>query len=162
MEDFQLKVTIPSDEDGCVLFRCPHCGELFKVSVESCEDDSVLDIHCPLCGVTADNFLTQDVIDLALAKTANVFMPELEKLLKKELGGTGNNLVSFDVKMEHDEEPEIPIHQVIEALQKVTCKDCGRISKVSPALAMSSYTCPYCGIGQFNGFREDRVAKAAL
>jgi len=46
----------------------------------------------------------------------------------------------------------IPIRQAIEALQKVTCKDCKRISKVSPALAMSLYTCPYCGIGQFNGF----------
>lgn len=152
MKDLQLKVTIPSDEDGCVLFRCPHCGELFKVSAESYEDDSVLDIHCPLCGITADNFLTQDVIDLALAKTANAFMSELEKLLKKELGGMGNDFISFDVKAEHDEEPEIPIRQATEALQKVTCKDCKRISKVSPALAMSSYTCPYCGIGQFNGF----------
>ena len=152
MKDLQLKVTIPSDEDGCVLFRCPHCGELFKVSAESYEDDSVLDIHCPLCGITADNFLTQDVIDLALAKTANAFMPELEKLLKKELGGMGNDFISFDVKAEHDEEPEIPIRQATEALQKVTCKDCKHISKVSPALAMSSYTCPYCGIGQFNGF----------
>ena len=104
------------------------------------------------CGVRADNFLTQDVIDLALAKAANAFMPELEKLLKKELGEVGNDFISFDVKMEHDEEPEIPIRQAIEALQKVTCKDCKRVSKVSSALAMSSYACPYCGIGQFNGF----------
>lgn len=152
MEDLQLKVTIPSDEDGCVLFCCPHCGELFKVSVESYEDDSVLDIHCPLCGISADNFLTEDAIGLALAKTTNAFMPELEKLLKKELGGMGNDFISFDVKMEHEEEPEIPIRQAVEALQKVSCKDCKRISKVSPALVMSSYTCPYCGIGQFNGF----------
>lgn len=152
MESFQLKVTIPSNEDGCILLRCPRCGELFKVAVDNYEDDSVLDIHCPLCGITAGNFLTQDVIDLALAKTANAVMPELEKELKRELGKMGNGLISFDVKMDYDEEPEKPIQQAIEALQKVTCKDCERVSKVSPALAMSSYTCPYCGIGQFNGF----------
>ena len=64
----------------------------------------------------------------------------------------GNGFISFDARMEHDEDPEAPIHQAIEAFQRVICKDCKRISKVSPALAMSSYTCPYCGIGQFNGF----------
>lgn len=151
MEDLQLRVTIPADEDGCILLRCPHCSELFKATADSCEDDSVLDFHCPLCGLTADNFLTQDVIDLALAKTANAVMPKLEKQLKRELAKTRNDLVSFDVKMDYDEEPETPIQQTVEALQKVTCKDCKRMSKVSPALAMSSYTCPYCGIGQFNG-----------
>lgn len=152
MEDLQLRVTIPADEDGCVLLRCPHCGELFKVTADSCEDDSVLGFRCPLCGLTADNFLTQDVIDLALAKTVNAVMPKLEKQLKRELAKTRNGFVSFDVKMDYDEEPETPIQQTVEALQKVTCKDCRRMSKVSPALAMSSYTCPYCGIGQFNGF----------
>ena len=79
-------------------------------------------------------------------------VPELEDLIKEELGGKGNGLVSFSVKSYNEKEPESPIRQAIEALQKVTCKDCRRISKVSPALAMSLYTCPYCGIGQFNGF----------
>ena len=78
-------------------------------------------------------------------------MPELEELLKKELGGMDNGLISFSVKTNHEKEPEIPIRQAVEALQKVTCKDCKRISKVSPALAMSSYTCPYCGIGHLVG-----------
>ena len=152
MDNLRFNISIPSDEDGCVLFQCTNCGELFKVVVDEYESDSVLDIHCPLCGLISDNFFTPDVIDLALSKTANVVVPELEELLKKELGGKGNDHVSFSVKSYNEEEPEIPIRQAIEALQKVTCKDCKRISKVSPALAMSLYTCPYCGIGQFNGF----------
>lgn len=152
MDSLQFNISTPSDEDGCVLFRCPHCGELFKVAVDEYRSDSVLDIHCPLCGLISDGFFTQDVIDLALSKTANVVMPKLEELLKKELGGMDNDLISFSVKTNHEKEPEIPIRQAVEALQKVTCKDCKRKSKVSPALAMSSYTCPYCGIGQFNGF----------
>ena len=152
MDSLRFNISIPSDEDDCVLFQCPHCGELFKVAVDEYESDSVLDIHCPLCGLISDNFFTPDVIDLALSKTANVVVPELEELLKKELGEMGNGLVSFSLKTNHEKEPEIPIRQAVEALKKVTCKDCKRISKVSPALAMSSYTCPYCGIGQFNGF----------
>lgn len=152
MEDLRLKVTVPSDEDGYVLFRCPHCGELFRIAVDYCEDDSILDIHCPLCGIAAGNFLTEDVVDLALTKATNVLMPELEKLLKKELSGTRNSFASFSVKTNHNEKIETPIRQTIEAHKKVTCRDCNRMSKVSYALAMSSYTCPYCGIGQFNGF----------
>ena len=152
MDNFRFNISIPSDEDGCVLFQCPHCGELFKVAVDEYESDSVLDIHCPLCGLISDSFFTPDVIDLALSKTANVVVTELEELLKKELGEMGNDLVSLSLKTNHEKEPEIPIRQAVEALQKVTCKDCKRISKVSPALTMSSYTCPYCGIGQFNGF----------
>ena len=156
MDNLRFNISIPSDEDGCVLFQCPNCGELFKVVVDEYESDSVLDIHCPLCGLISDNFFTPDVIDLALSKTANVVVPELEELLKKELGGKGNDHVSFSVKSYNEEEPEIPIRQAIraaiEALQIATCHDCGREAKVSPALAMSAYTCPLCGIGQFNGF----------
>lgn len=152
MDNLRFNISVPSDEDCCVLFQCPHCGELFKVAVDEYESDSVLDIHCPLCGLISDNFFTPDVIDLALSKTADVVVPELEELLKKELGEMDNGLVSFSLKTNHEKEPEIPIRQAVEALQKVTCKDCKRISKVSPALVMSSYTCPYCEIGQFNGF----------
>lgn len=152
MDNLRFNISIPSDEDGYVLFQCPHCGELFKVAVDEYESDSVLDIHCPLCGLISDNFFTPDVIDLALSKTANVVVPELEELLKKKLGEMGNGLVSLSLKTNHEKEPEIPIRQAVEALQMVTCKDCKRISKVSPALSMSLYTCPYCGIGQFNGF----------
>lgn len=152
MNDLRFNISIPSDEDGCVLFQCPRCGELFKVAVDDYESDSVIDIHCPLCGLISDSFFTQDVIDLALAKTANAVMPELEHLLKKKLGRMGNGPISFNVKTNHEKEPEIPIQQSVDALHKIVCQDCKRTSKVSPALAMSSYTCPYCGIGQFNGY----------
>ena len=58
MDNLRFNISIPSDEDGCVLFQCPNCGELFKVVVDEYESDSVLDIHCPLCGLISDNFFT--------------------------------------------------------------------------------------------------------
>ena len=118
MDNLRFNISIPSDEDGCVLFQCPNCGELFKVAVDEYESDSVLDIHCPLCGLISDSFFTPDVIALALSKTANVVVPELEDLIKEELGGKGNGLVSFSVKSYNEKEPEIPIRQAIEAFRR--------------------------------------------
>ena len=101
MDNLRFNISIPSDEDGCVLFQCPNCGELFKGAVDEYESDSVLDIHCPLCGLISDSFFTPDVIDLTLSKTANVVVTELEELLKKELSETGNDLVSLSLKTNH-------------------------------------------------------------
>lgn len=150
MEDIGFQLTIPSDEDGHVLLRCSRCGELFKVSVEEMEDDSVLDTYCPACGMTADNFLTEDVVRLALATATNRAASAVAKELDRQLSGVGGGLVSISVDMETDKEPEIPLKASIEALELVHCPDCGRASKIQPALAMSMSVCPYCGIGQFN------------
>ena len=71
---------------------------------------------------------------------------QLQAFAKKNSG----SLIRFEVKANREREPETPIRAAIEALQIATCHDCGREAKVSPALTMSAYTCPLCGIGQFN------------
>jgi hypothetical protein len=105
------------------------------------------------CGLTADSFLTDDIVDLAMAKTKNWAMSQIDAELKelsrksKHSGG----LISFDYKSSHMEELELPIMPTIDSLAPATCHDCGRTAKVSPLLTMSVYICPFCGIGQFNG-----------
>lgn len=150
MDDISFRIEIPSDEDGFVLFRCPHCGELFKVSVEGVEDDSVLAVHCPACGLTADNFLTEDVVELALAIAKNRAVAAIAKELEKQTKKHKSGFVDFKVNTKGGEEPEIPLSASVEALELATCHDCGRSSKIQPSLSMSIYTCPYCGIGQAN------------
>lgn len=152
MEDTSFRIEVPCDNDGFVLLRCPRCGELFKLKPSDIEDDEVLYIHCPSCGLASESFLTQDVIDLALAMSANWALEQISeevnrinKSLQRQKG-----LITFEVKAETNEEPELPIMPAIEALVTTICVDCGREAKVSPLLAMSSYTCPFCGIGQFN------------
>lgn len=151
MEETHFEIRIPCDDDGFILLRCPHCDELFKLTAENIESDETLDIHCPSCGLSANNFLTQDVIDLALAKTSNYAMDAITQQLQAFAKKNSSGLVRFEVKANREREPEPPIRAAIEALQIVTCHDCEREVKVSPALAMSAYTCPLCGIGQFNG-----------
>lgn len=150
MEETRFEIRISCDDDGFILLRCPHCGELFKLTAEDIDSDETLDICCPSCGLSDSNFLTQDVIDLALAKTSNYAMDAIAQQLQAFAKRNSGSLIRFEVKANREREPETPIRAAIEALQIATCHDCGREAKVSPALAMSAYTCPLCGIGQFN------------
>ena len=149
MEEMHFEIRIPCDADGFILLRCPHCGELFKLTAEDIESDETLEIYCPSCGLTADNFLTQDIIDLALAKTGNYALDAVSQQLQS-FAKKSSSLARFEIKPNHEREPEPPVRATIEALQIETCHDCGRKAKVSFSLAMSAYICPLCGIGQFN------------
>lgn len=150
MEETYFKIKIPCDDDGFILLRCPHCGELFKLTAEDIESDESLDVYCPSCGLTAENFLTQDVIDLALAKTGNFAIDAITRQLQSFAEKSGNDFIQFEVKANRERKPELPIRAAVEALQITSCHDCGRKAKISPTLIMSAYTCPLCGIGQFN------------
>ena len=68
MDDFSVSILIPTDDDGFVLLRCPKCGEYFKLFSEDMQREEVLDIHCPQCGLISENYITDDVIELAQAK----------------------------------------------------------------------------------------------
>lgn len=76
MDDFSLKLSIPTDDDGFVLLRCPKCGEFFKLPPSDIESDDVLEIHCPQCGLISENYFTDDVIELAQNKVLNHVMDD--------------------------------------------------------------------------------------
>ena len=150
LEDTSFEISIPCDDDGFVLLQCPHCGELFKLAVEDIESDGIFTIYCPSCGLAGDSFLTDDVIDLALAKSANLAFDAIAQELQSFSKRGKESLIQLKVKSSCTKEPEQPIRAAIEALQIATCQDCLSQSKISPALIMSAYTCPLCGIGQLN------------
>lgn len=94
MEETSFEIRIPCDDDGFILLQCPHCGELFKLTAEDIESDETLDIYCPSCGLSDSNFLTQDVIDLALAKTSNYAMDAIAQQF--QAFAKKNSAASFD------------------------------------------------------------------
>lgn len=71
MDNFTIKISIPTDDDGFVLLKCPKCGEYFKLPPSDIKSEDVFNIYCPLCGLISDNYLTEDVIELAQAKALN-------------------------------------------------------------------------------------------
>ncbi|GAA0631149.1 hypothetical protein [Bifidobacterium pullorum] len=70
-DDFSFTIEIPCDEDGFVLMQCPQCGEFFKLRPTDYESDDVLEVSCPACGIASENYLTEDVIELAMVVAKN-------------------------------------------------------------------------------------------
>ena len=91
-EEIVFQISIPTDEEGYVLLKCPLCGELFKLHPDDYRDDGVFKIYCPACGLVSDNYVTDDIIELGMIMAENyandLCMKELKKLEKKTKGNS--------------------------------------------------------------------------
>lgn len=70
-DKINLEISMPTDSDGFILLQCPLCGEYFKLTPDDIRADDVLQIWCPNCGLISDNFLPEEVKELALRKIKN-------------------------------------------------------------------------------------------
>lgn len=150
MSEFDFEIDIPADNDGFVPMQCPCCGESFMLRPEDIEDDSVLCIRCPMCGIVSNGYFTPDIIDLALAKAGNCALDAIHGEMKKLECKSKNAAVEFKAGKAPRHEQESRIVQSLSALLKVECEYCGRSAKVAAALRMSAYICPCCGVSNFN------------
>ena len=82
MDSIALEFFIPADDDGYILLQCGHCGEYFKLTAEDCENDDILRIVCPACGLESETYLTDDVIQLALTMADNYVMDLVNNMFK--------------------------------------------------------------------------------
>ena len=80
--DFEMSISIPTDNNGYILLQCEHCGTFFKITPDDFEDDGVLDIFCPSCGLTSEFYFTDEVLDLAMRMTENKVNEMLEDMFK--------------------------------------------------------------------------------
>ena len=69
-----FEISISPDNEGYILLQCQYCGSFFKCTAKDLNDDEILNIHCPSCGLISDSYLTEDVIELAHAKSENYVM----------------------------------------------------------------------------------------
>lgn len=70
-DEINMTISIPTDDDGYVLLQCEHCGTYFKGTPSDLEDDRVLHIFCPSCGLISENYVTEDVFELAMKMVTN-------------------------------------------------------------------------------------------
>ena len=144
-EELVFKISVPTDEEGFVLLKCPLCGELFKLHPSDYRDDSVFEVYCPSCGLVSDNYVTDDVIELGMVMIENYANDLITKELKKiERKAKGN--ISFKVSKKSRRKPEQPIMLTIEALDKKVYPCCKKEVKLKQILKMSGSYCPYCGV----------------
>lgn len=141
-----FSISIPVDEDGQVLLKCPVCGELFKVSASIFGDDSIFEIHCPHCGIVSDDYFTDDVLQLAHDIAENYANDLLMKELKKlEKSTKKNSMIKFKIKSNYKRHSEQPIMFTIENMTSVEYPCCHIAAKIKPTLRMCGGYCPYCG-----------------
>lgn len=149
MSDVKFEISIPSDNDGYCLLQCPTCGELFKVKPSDYEDDGVLELRCPACGLAGENYITEDVVELAMAMAQNyatdLIYNEFKKMERKFKGG----MISFKAGKKPKPEPENPIRAGIEALTITHFSCCKRNAKIKPLLQITGCYCPFCGVKDY-------------
>jgi len=139
-----FSISIPCDIDGFFLLRCPKCGEYFKLLPSEFQDDAVENISCPQCGLMSDSYVTQDVINLAMAKTTNMASDMLDKTFKDLERSTRNSMIKFKTTKAKKVD-EIPIRSSVEAFETIQFECCGRSAKLRSILAYCGAYCSYCG-----------------
>lgn len=93
-----FEITIPSD-DGYILLQYEHCGGFFKCIATDIEDDSILNIYCPNCGLISENYLTEDVAELAMTKSENYVINMIYNAFKDfECQNKRNSVITFKAR----------------------------------------------------------------
>lgn len=145
----EFHIEIPTDDDGYVLLQCSHCGTFFKATPSDVKADSVLEVFCPSCGLTSDNYITDDVLELAIAMVQNNAMDLMYNEFKKMESQFTKGPVTFKAGRKPEHEPENSIRSGIEALVTATFPCCNRTAKIKPMLKMTGCYCPFCGVKNF-------------
>lgn len=149
MSDVTFEIEIPSDNDGFVLLQCPSCGEFFKITPSDCDDDTMLEMFCPACGLASESYITEDVLELGMTIVQNyaneLIYSEMKKLEKQFKDG----FVTFKAGKKPKPEPENPIRAGIEALSIAHFACCAKKAKIKPLLQITGCYCPFCGVKNY-------------
>lgn len=148
-EEIHMTISIPADDDGYVLLQCEHCGTFFKATPFDIEDDGVLQIFCPSCGLISDSYATEDVIELAMKMAENVANDMIYDMFKDLERHSRGGPIQIKAGKRPEHESEAPIRSGIEALEVTAFPCCGRSAKIKPLLRMTGAYCPFCGVKSY-------------
>lgn len=149
-DEVHMTISIPTDDEGYVLLKCEHCGTFFKATPFDLKDDGVLHIFCPSYCLISDNYITDDVLELALKMAKNKALDMVYDAFKDlERNSKRNSMVRFKAGKRPHHEVEDPIRSGIEALEICTFPCCARTAKIKPLLKMAGAYCPFCGVKNY-------------
>lgn len=135
---FNIAISVPTDDYGYILLQCSYCGNFFKSTPDDIEDNRVLKLYCPSCGLNSDDYITEDVFELAAAmannKVVDMVYNEFKKMERQFKGGP----VIFKAGKRQKYESENPICSGIEALETTTFPCC------SPTIISEDINAPIC------------------
>lgn len=148
-EELHFEIQIPTDDEGFVLLKCEHCGTLFKATPSDIQDDGVLHIFCPSCGLTSEHYITEDVLNLAMNMMTNKVNDMIFDMFKDLERKSRNSFLKVKAGKKPKHENEDPIRSGIEALGLCFFPCCQRSAKIKPLLKMTGAYCPFCGVKNY-------------
>lgn len=93
-----MSISIPTDDEGYVLLKCEHCGNFFKGTPDDLQDDGVLHVFCPSCGLISDSYITDDILELAIKVATNYANDIIYDAFKDlERHNRKNSMIKFKV-----------------------------------------------------------------
>lgn len=126
MDDFALTIEIPPDSDGFIPMGMPSLRRAVWATAEDIEDDEVLEIRCPHCGITSESYVTPEIIELAEKKLANLALGLIHDEMKKLERTTKGKAIEVKVGRKLYEEAEPILAAEVNSLQEAQCDNCGR------------------------------------
>lgn len=141
-----LSISIPTDNDGYVLLQCSLCGEYFKVSALNINNDELINLWCPYCGLNGKQYAPSEAIEdaqkIAFNELNEMLFESFKELEKKS---RNNKIMTF--KCGKKPVPEIisPIKVRINNLEEKQYKCCGTNAKIKPTSKFCGSYCPRCG-----------------
>ncbi|WP_349392111.1 TFIIB-type zinc ribbon-containing protein [Clostridium perfringens] len=136
---------IPTDSDGFVSLQCPFCNERFKLTANFINEIDIDELYCPYCGLqhSFENFLTDEVIELAKAKMKNMAMDFISKNVKSLKDSCSNAFFEITIDTDFDtvNEPEVIEN---DDMYKKPLSCCNFDVKLNENI--DSCYCPKCGV----------------
>lgn len=150
MTDMSFEISIPCDDDGYLMLTCPACSEDFKVLGDDFQDDAVLELYCPYCGLSAstNDYLPKDVMEAAYREAENQAMKMIEKSLgkmTKEINKSGFMKAEVKSKFKENAKKELIAEN---NMKPIKLKCCEKEIRIQDSIPHSVFYCCYCGVNE--------------
>jgi DNA-directed RNA polymerase subunit RPC12/RpoP len=137
-----------SDIEGFSSFNCSLCGEDFKLKTDEEQEDDVLELFCPNCGIPSplSSYYTADIIEHAETIVMNEAMNMLNDLFKglERTSRKSKNITFKRGKPLPTKQPRILFEN--DDLEQIEFLCCTRKAKLSLLSKTIKPFCPYCGV----------------
>ncbi|MEU9283815.1 hypothetical protein AB0D57_03605 [Streptomyces sp. NPDC048275] len=147
-ESFEMRVSIPSDDNGFFGRQCPECSLIFRMDAQQYEalpDD--LTLWCVYCGHYAEHseFMTEQQRDRIMQAAGDFAMQMVSQELDKMFGGLARSSHSDCVSFSYESRPFYPRPLPgIDEERLVRVRTCGGCQNNYAVFGEHRY-CPVCG-----------------
>lgn len=144
----EFNISKQSDNDGYSSFQCSLCQEEFKLDSGEVQEDDVIELFCPKCGIpqSLSDYYSEDIIEEAMVIAQNEMNRQLNDMFKGFERKTRSNK-NFKFKAGKPL-PTKPIKELYEkddmGTYDLSC--CNKKAKLQIITISSKPFCPYCGV----------------